>query len=976
MLGTTTLVGLAMGYLGLLFLVAALVDRGHGLAWSRHPMTTALSLGVYATSWTFFGSVGFAAVEGWRFLAIYLGATASCLLVPLIWAPLCHLVKERQLASLADLFAYRYHSHAVGALVTLFLLAGSLPYQALQLKAAVEAVSVLGGEETRGPIALVTSAFLTVFGVLYGARHLSVRDRHDGFVAAVALESIVKLIGLAAVGGYALFFVLGGPHGLRTWLSDHPEALEQLARPARDHSWVALLLLSANAIFLLPRQWQMGFTEGNPAGLRAASWALPLYLLLLNLTVPLVLWAGRALHLGVHPDYFVLGITRASGSTALAAVVFLGALSAAGAMIMVTTVALAGMVQNHLIVPITGVTENVYRRLRWLRRCLVAAIVLAGYAVYLVVRDNTRLVEIGLVSFVAVAQLIPGLIGVLIWPRATARGVVLGLSVGIVAWVATPIVPLLASSGVLPASWNWVARLAHGGDPWAFTTAFTLGANAIGFVIGCSLRQPTAAEREAAEVCRRRSSIALGAPVDATSPAQFAIRLAPVLGVSVARFEVDHALHELGLDEDENRADRLRLLRDRVEQNLSGLVGPVTARMIVDERLALEETFQTLLSAQLRYVEERLAAARLEGPAHALEQARRFLRDVLQELPVGVCVLGPAGDVAVWNEAMAGMSGIAPERALGQRLHELPTPWGPMLGGFAERGPASTEQESEARGRVRQLALRRAAIASDVTAAKDGGLVLVVQDRTEQKELQARVAHQDRLASIGRLAAGVAHEIGNPLTGIASLAQNLESDASEAHQSDQAGRLKLIIEQTQRIDRIVQSLVGFARAGGAAGRREAAVPAVVPIADVVADALTLTRLGRSGRDIEFDVDVPLGLMVPRDRQRLEQVMVNLLTNACDASPPHGRVRVDAERTDHRVRLRVRDHGTGMSPEVRGRIFEPFFTTKEPGHGTGLGLSLVYSIVMEQGGTVDVASTPGEGTTITVELPEGPQGEGA
>jgi PAS domain S-box-containing protein len=967
MLSTTTLVTLAVAYLGTLFLVATLVDRGYGRNLSRHPLTTALALGVYATSWTFFGSVGFASREGWRFLTIYVGATASCALVPLIWGPLCRLTKERQLASLADLFAYRYQSQAVGALVTLFLFFGSLPYQALQLRAAVEAVSELGGGKgTVGVIALVTTGFLVVFGMIYGVRHLSARDRHDGFVAAVAVESLVKMIALVAVGGYALFVVFGGVGGLRSWLDANPAALEQLNAPARDRSWLALLFLSASAIFLLPRQWQMGFTEGSPQGLRTAAWALPLYLLVLNLAVPLVLWAGRARHLDLVPDFFVLGVTRNSGSVALAALVFLGALSAAGAMIVVTTVSLAGMVQNHVIVPLTGVTEMVYKRLKWLRRVLVAGIILAGYGVYLVLSRNTKLVDIGLVSFVAVAQLVPGLVGVLVWPRATARGFVLGLSVGIVAWIATPIVPLLAQSGVLPESWNWLARLSLNNDTWTFTTAFTLGANALAFTIGSTLRAPTVAEREAAEACRRRSTTVAGAPVEAGSPAEFAARLAPVLGEEVARLEVDLARRDLEMDESESRPDRLRLLRDRVEQNLSGLVGPVTARMIVDERLALDESFRTLVSAQLRYVEERLAAAWLEGPAHALEQARRFLRDVLEDLPVGMCVLGPDGDVALWNQAMARLSGVDAAHTLERRLPDLPPPWGPMLAGFAAGSAQRSDEQIETDGHVRHLALHRASVASEL-----GGVVLLVEDRTEQHDLQERVAHQDRLASIGRLAAGVAHEIGNPLTGIASLAQNLSLEATEAQLPDMAQRLKLVVEQSQRIDRIVQSLVGFARAG-VAGRRKAILPAPVAVADVVADAVTLTRLGRSGRDIQFDVDVPRDLVLARDRQRLEQVMVNLLTNACDASPPHARVHVDAARSDGRVRLRVSDQGTGMPPEVRARVFEPFFTTKEPGQGTGLGLTLVYNIVMEQGGSVDVASAPGEGTTITVELPaDGP-----
>ena len=892
--------------------------------------------------------------------------------MPIVWAPLCRLVRERQLASLAYVFAYRYQSQGVGALVTIFLLAGSLPYQALQLRAAVEAVAELGGEGARGPISLATTGFLVVFGVVYGVRHLSPRERHDGFVAAVALESLVKMVALLAVAGYALY-VLGGPSGLSSWLAAHPAALENLSRGGREPSWMALLALGAAAIFLLPRQWQMGFTEGDPAGLRTASWALPLYLLLLNLAVPLVLWAGRALGVGGSPDFYVLGLARASHSTLLAALVFLGALSASGAMIVVTTVALAGMVQNHVIVPLTGVSAGVYRRLRWLRRALVAGIILAGHGVYLILAHTTRLVDIGLVSFVAVAQLVPGLVGVLVWPRATARGFAVGLSAGSVAWIATPVLPLLASSGALPPSWNWVAALPLGGDPWTFTTALTLGVNAIGFVCGSLWREPTAEEREAAAICRQRGAADAGAPVEAASPAEFARRLAPVLGEDTAAAELDAARADLGLAADERRPDRLRLLRDRVEQNLSGLVGPVTARMIVDERLALDESFRTLVSAQLRYVEEKLTAARLEGPARALEQARRFLRDVLSDLPVGVCALGPDGDVALWNQAMARLSGVATEVALEKRLVELAAPWGRTLAAFAEGGEARAEVEIEIDdddGRPpRSLSLHRATVESDA-------LVLLVEDRTEQRQLEARVAHQDRLASIGRLAAGVAHEIGNPLTGIASLTQNLASEASEAHDGDTAERLQLVLEQTRRIDRIVQSLLGFARAG-VGGRARSIAPVPVCVADVVADAVTLARLGQRGRTILFDVDVPGDMMVPRDRQRLEQVIVNLLTNACDASPPGARVRIAGtlDPASERMSLRVTDRGTGMSPEVAKRVFEPFFTTKQPGQGTGLGLTLVYSIVVEQGGTIDVASAPGEGTTVTVELPVGSGGGG-
>lgn len=941
MLSPGTLLALTVCYLGALFAIAALVDRGVGRRLARSPATTALSLGVYATSWTLFGSVGFAATEGWRFLAIYIGATLSCALVPVFWTPLLRLARERQLATLADVFAYRYQGRTVGAFVTLFLLASSLPYQALQLRAAVEVVAEVGGAGARDEIAILTTGLLVLFGVMYGVRHMTPRDRHDGLVTVVALESVIKAVALAAVACFALWGVLGGPAGLERWLAAHPEALEAMTRKASEPSWLALLLTSAASVFLLPRQWHMGFTEGDERGLRAASWGLPAYLFLLNLGVPLVLWAGRALALPERPDFFALGLVRVSGSPLLAAVLFLGALSAAGGMIVVTTVALAGMMQNHVIVPIVGLRGEgeLVPRLRWIRRALVAGIIIAGHGFYLIAAEQPRLVDLGLTSFVAVAQLLPGVVGVLFWQRATARGVNWGLAAGSVLWLATAIVPIfVGGSGVETA------------DVWSFSTAASLGVNVVAFIAGSLAREPSAAEREAAEACRRGTEPLSPRPSDADSPETFAARLAPVLGERTAQAEVDRALADLG---DLDGPERLRRLRGRLEQNLSGLVGPLTARAIIDERLAVDPELTSLLSEQLRYAEEQIAAVRLEGPARALELARRFLREVLEELPVGVCVSGTAGDVALLNSAMERITTVRATEAIGRRLAELPAPWGEALGGFAAGEAEGTELVVEGR----QLWMRKAVLGG----AEPGGLVILVEDRTAQRELESRVAHQERLASLGRLAAGVAHEIGNPLTGIASLAQNLRAEVADA---DIAERLGLIVDQSGRIDRIVRALTGFSRSGSAApGTR-----VVVPLAGVVTEAITLARLGRAGHAVDLRADVAEELRVMGDRQRLEQVLVNLLTNACDASPPGARVDVSAETDGGRVRLRVIDRGHGMTPDVRARMFEPFFTMKEVGAGTGLGLSLVYSIVAEHGGTIEVESVPGGGTTVTVELP--------
>jgi len=968
----------ALAYLAILFLLAHAAERGRIEARvAKHPMVVALSLGVYASSWTYYGSVGFAEERGIAFLTIYLGPTLACLALPFLWLPVLRLARDHQLASIADLFAFRFHGRLTGAAVTLVALVASVPYIAQQIRAVAESARELSADASTRVSALGFCAMLILFSVLFGARHLSPRERHQGLAVAIAFESLVKLVALVAVGLVAVYGFFGGLRGLDAWLAARPEQVEAFYAPARDGGeWGSLLLLSFGAAFLLPRQFHVAFTEGaSDRALTVASWAFPLFLLLLNLPIPLILWAGRAFTPGAPADLFVLALPRAMGSAPLSLLAFLGGVSAASAMVIVTTISLAGMCVNYFVLParLAVLQDNAYARLLWLRRALIAAIIAAGYGFYVVQEQRGPLVEAGLVSFVAFAQLLPGLFALLFWKRATRAGMLAGLSAGTAVWLMTALSPLLARSGVLDVRLDAAALLGAADlGPWTGPTATSLSLNAalLGLVSLVTTRRPE--EIEAARACAREALVPAPAGRPARSVDELRERIARVLGDATAAQEIARAERDLGLEGAEARPGDLVRVYDRLERNLSGLFGPVLARLVIDPRRHGATADDDSLADQLRFLEQRLREGQtsLRGPAAELDVLRRYLRAVLEALPLGVAALGPDGRIILCNRALGQMTGIAPDQAAGLPVEAAPAPWGEALSAFLrDEAREHDEIALDVDGRGRTLHLHKASL--DPAALPGApGLVLVIEDLTRRKELEAQLVHRDRLASIGRLAAGVAHEIGNPLTGIACLAQNLKSEPDPEGVRERA---LIILDQTRRIDDIVRSLLTFSRAD-APNAPSAPGPARagrIALREVVAEAIRLVQLDRASKQIRAENACPDDILVLGDRQRLTQVLVNLLTNACDASTPGDHVIVLADTLDDRAELRVIDHGQGIPRALTERIFEPFFTTKGPSEGTGLGLSLAYNIVREHDGEILIESEEGAGTTVIVRLPLAP-----
>ena len=574
---------------------------------------------------------------------------------------------------------------------------------------------------------------------------------------------------------------------------------------------------------------------------------------------------------------------------------------------------------------------NLYKWLLWGKRTLIAVIILAGYGFYLVLERNQGLVQLGLISFVAVAQFLPGIVAVLFWSGATRVGFISGLVGGMLVWATTLLLPLLYRSGLI----SWEPDLLHwiGGpaaDPWHFATVSSLTVNSVLFVLVSLFTKPSEEEQEAAEACRMTPLTLPVGVVSASSPVQFEEQLSRILGGATAKQEVRQALRDLNMSVDEQNPVDLRRLRERIERNLSGLMGPMLARMIVDERLQMGTGLRTTLADNVRFIEERVtqSSSELRGLAAQLDGLRRYHQQILHDLPIGVCSLGSDGRVVSWNLAMERISGVSAHQARGITLGQLPTPWDSLLIRFFEGGDLHQHKvRTEVDERPRWFNLHKASIEDPSAPRGIGGTVVLVEDLTEVQILEAELTHSERLASVGRLAAGVAHEIGNPVTGIACLAQNLSSESDDRAALETTEQ---ILGQTDRINAIVRSLISFSHGGSYVEDK----PVSVDVRECVDEAARLVQLSQAGKQIEIDIACPESLQLIGDRPRLLQVFVNLLSNACDASEAGDRIHVEGRANGNTIELDVADNGVGMSESLIDQAFEPFVTTKPPGQGTG------------------------------------------
>ena len=462
MLSANFVLAVALAYVAVLFVVAFLGDRRARLGrlgWLQSPLTYTLSISIYCTSWTFYGAVGSAARSGLEFITIYLGPTIVFVGWWLLLRKLVRIGQIHRITSIADMISSRYgKSASLAALVTLIAVAASTPYIALQLKAVTTSFQVISGS---GPAALSglysarpnfqlafwIAAGMAVFTILFGTRNIDANERHHGVVAAIAVEAVVKLVAMLAVGMLVVWGIGGSPGAIFQRMPEGMLHSDEVFGPR----WATLLFLAGTAVICLPRQFQVTVVEAtDERHLRTASWMFPLYLLLISLFVLPIAVAGLAfLPADANPDMFMITLPMWAGHDAVALLAFLGGFSAATSMVIVAAIALSTMVSNHIILPIAlrlpWVSLNASGDMRrWLlasRRVSIGLILLLAFLYFRLSGRFNPLASIGLTAFAGAAQLLPCLVGGLFWRQATTRGALAGLGVGALLWAYTLVLP-------------------------------------------------------------------------------------------------------------------------------------------------------------------------------------------------------------------------------------------------------------------------------------------------------------------------------------------------------------------------------------------------------------------------------------------------------------------------------------------------------------------------------------------------------
>ncbi|MEA2926290.1 MAG: hypothetical protein QOE78_1154 [Alphaproteobacteria bacterium] len=1013
----------ALGYIGLLFVVASYGDRTRrfGRVGRSRLFIYPLSLAIYCTSWTFFGSVGLASRTGYDFLTIYVGPVLMIGFCSPLIMRIVRLAKAQNITSIADFIAARYgKAQTVAAAVALIAIIGTIPYIALQLKAVSSSLTTIlvhigpasgAMQPILGDIALYVAVAMAIFAVLFGTRHIDATEHQDGLMLAIATESIVKLVAFVGVGVFVTFWMFDGPLALFAQALERPDTAAVLTREPVLGTILAMTLLSLFAIVLLPRQFHVTVVENNSeAEIRRASWLFPLYLVLINLFVIPIALAGLLTFAPgqVDSDMFVLALPLAAHSDLFTIAAFVGGLSAATAMVIVESVALAIMVSNDIVMPlvlqrrealITG-RDDVGGLLLIVRRMAIFAILFLAYVYYRLAGD-AQLASIGLLSFAAIAQLAPAFFGGLIWRRGTARGALAGMTIGILTWAYTLLLPSLADAGIvgrsLLAQGPWGLTLLRpealiGLDlpPLAHGVIWSLLLNVAAYVVFSLGRVPASIERVQADLFVPsqltpippsfrlwRSSVTIE---------ELVTTVARYLGEERTRTSFGSYALTRGISIDSKAEADFELLR-YAEHLLASAIGAASSRLVLS------------LLLRKRTVSTKAALKLLDDANAAIHYNREILQTALDHVRQGIAVFDKNLHLVCWNRQFGEILALPPQ------LTRVGTPLDHLLRFHAEHGAADRDvadvfvRERLARyvassePFLERFAERDLVMEVRANPMPDGGIVTTFTDITPSvkaaeeleranESLERRV--RERTEELTRLNTELGRAKGEAEQANVSKTRFLAAASHDILQPLNAARLYV----TSLIER-----QGGGNDAQLVGNIDASLDAVEEIFGALLDIsrldtgamkpeITSFRMDELLRQLEVEFTplaqerglrlrfMPCSLAVESDRRLLRRLLQNLISNAIKYTP-RGRVLVGCRRRRRRLRIDVYDTGLGIPSSKKRAIFQEFHRLDQGAkvaRGLGLGLSIVERIARVLDCKIGVVSTVGRGSHFSVEAP--------
>jgi Na+/proline symporter/CheY-like chemotaxis protein len=1008
----------AFAYIGLLFFVASRGDRlSPGQRGRAGMLIYPLSLAIYCTSWTFFGSVGFATRTSVDFLAIYVGPILMIGFCTPILRRVIALAKSQNITSIADFIGARYgKSQAVAATVAMIAIVGSVPYIALQLKAMASSLETILGDDKIfssipiiGDIALVVTLAMAVFAVLFGTRQTDATEHQHGLMLAVATESIVKLVAFIAAGAFVTFWMFS-PHELIERAMKTPEAVRAIEYVPSIGNFLTMTLLSFCAIMLLPRQFHVSVVENSStAEVQRARWLFPLYLVAINLFVIPIAIAGLVTFPfgAVDADMFVLALPIEANANLLSVIIFIGGISAGTAMVIVECVALSIMVSNDIIVPLVLQRSRETRAaqqdfgdfLLRVRRFAIFAIMVMAYFYYRAL-GNTQLAAIGLLSFAAIAQLAPAFFGGLFWRQATARGAIAGMLVGVAVWIYTLFLPSFLennTAGLLllqhgPFGIEALRPQAlFGADlpPLLHGVLWSLSLNILTYVFMSLARAPSSIERLQADLFVPNTFTPI-APTfrrwrTTVTVQDIQTTVAQYLGPERARnaFEAFAAEHR-GTFEPSAPAD-FELLQ-HAERLIASSIGAASSRLVMS------------LLLRKRTVSAKAALKLLDDSHAALHFNREILQTALNHVRQGIAVFDADLQLICSNRQFGEILGLPPHLAqLGIPLPEILEFMGAVSPGAGDSNTLLKRRlfayTTEGKPYLERLPDRHMVIEVRSNRMPGGGFVVTfsdvtpsfeaaealeranatlekrVRDRTEElTRLNSELAHakstaEDASISKTRFLAAAGHDILQPL----NAARLYVTSLVERQNGGEDSRLvENIDDSLEAIEEILGALLDISRLDAGA----------------MTPSITRFRIGDLMRSLEIEFApiarakglqltfVPCSLPVESDRSLLRRLLQNFVSNAVKYTP-RGRVLVGCRRHGQSLRICVYDTGVGIPVQKRGEIFKEFHRLEQGARiarGLGLGLSIVERLARVLNHGIAIDANAGGGSVFSVMLP--------